>query len=171
MAINQANIGQTFDMANKVVTPRVSVIVPAYNAGEHLECAFDSVLAQTMPHLEVIVVDDASNDNTLEVAYGVAARDSRVQVLRNDRTHGLAANRNRAIDASARGKAAHRDCRFEPQEGLRSGRDLGHHSHRFGYPDCSQDNCSHLRFLHQSYVGTLSREDQRIVALNLTTHI
>lgn len=60
---------------------------------------------------------------------------------------------------------------FESRAGLRSRRDLGHHSHRFGHPDSGQDHCLHMRFLHQPDVGTLSREDQRIVALNLTTHI
>jgi hypothetical protein len=42
---------------------------------------------------------------------------------------------------------------------------LGEDLHRFGH----QDHRLHLRFLHQSYAGPLSREDQRIMGLNLTT--
>ena len=83
--------------------PRVSVITPAYNSADHLERALDSALAQTMPDLEIVVVDDASTDDTLEVARRVAARDPRVRVLHNERNGGAAVSRNRAIDA-ARGE-------------------------------------------------------------------
>lgn len=83
--------------------PRVSVVVPAYNADAFVERALDSVLVQTMPELEIIVVDDASVDATSEVVCGVAARDQRVRVLRNDTNAGVSASRNRAI-AEARGE-------------------------------------------------------------------
>src|SRR5215217_3734904 len=85
------------------VAPRVSVIVPAYNAAGYLERALASALAQTMPDLEVIVVDDASSDTTFEVACKIAARASRVRVLRNERNSGENASRNRAI-STARGE-------------------------------------------------------------------
>ena len=85
------------------VAPRVSVIVPAYNAAGYLERALDSALVQTMSDLEVIVVDDASSDATFEVACKIAARSPRVRVLRNERNSGENASRNRAISA-ARGE-------------------------------------------------------------------
>jgi succinoglycan biosynthesis protein ExoO len=85
------------------VTPRVSIIVPAYNAAGFLERALHSALAQTMPNLEVIVVDDASSDGTLALAREVAARDSRVRVLHNEHNRGMYPTYNRAIDA-ARGE-------------------------------------------------------------------
>src|SRR5215208_5035081 len=80
------------------VTPRVSVIVPAFNVAGCLERALDSALNQTVPDLEILVVDDGSSDATLEVACRVAARDSRVRVMRNERNLGIGASRNRAFD-------------------------------------------------------------------------
>lgn len=53
-------------------SPRLSVIIPAYNAAEFLPATIDSALAQTHPNLEVVVVDDGSTDGTRAVldAYG-----------------------------------------------------------------------------------------------------
>jgi succinoglycan biosynthesis protein ExoO len=83
--------------------PRVSVILPAYNAAAHLRRAVDSALAQTMADLEIVIVDDASTDATLEIAGRIAAQDSRVRVLHNERNSGPSVSRNRAI-AAARGE-------------------------------------------------------------------
>jgi glycosyltransferase involved in cell wall biosynthesis len=47
--------------------PRVSVIIPAYNAAEHISGALESIFDQTFRDFEVIVVDDGSTDNTKEV--------------------------------------------------------------------------------------------------------
>ena len=85
------------------VLPLVSVIVPAYNTAGYLGRALDSALAQTVPDLEVVVVDDASTDSTSEVAGRASERDPRVRALRNERNVGPAASRNRAID-EARGE-------------------------------------------------------------------
>lgn len=81
--------------------PLVSVIVPAYNASRFIERALASVQGQTYPNLEVLVVDDGSDDNTAEIVEAIAACDSRVELLRQS-NRGVAAARNRAI-AEARG--------------------------------------------------------------------
>jgi len=96
-------MNQQSDTPSNTAAPYVSVIVPAYNIADYLERALDSALAQTMSDLEVIIVDDASSDDTFEVASSVAARDARVRVLSNESNSGLSASRNRAMHA-ARGE-------------------------------------------------------------------
>ncbi len=57
----------------------VSVVIPAYNSGLYIREAIDSVLNQTFSHLEIIVIDDGSTDDTLSIAKSF--KDERVQVL------------------------------------------------------------------------------------------
>ena len=75
--------------------PRVSVIVPAYNAEEHIGEALASVVAQTYGDWEAIVADDASTDATAERASGV---DPRIRVVRAAANAGPAPTRNLAIE-------------------------------------------------------------------------
>lgn len=76
----------------------VSVVIPAYNAGEYLEASLSSALNQTHETLELIVVDDASRDNTTDVA--LSFNDPRVRTIRNARRLGAGATRNRALQAA-----------------------------------------------------------------------
>jgi glycosyltransferase involved in cell wall biosynthesis len=76
--------------------PRVSVLVTAYNREQFLGAAIESALASTMTDLEVIVVDDCSQDATWEIAQEYARRDRRVRAYRNDTNLGDNPNRNRA---------------------------------------------------------------------------
>jgi len=52
--------------------PKISVVIPSYNAGRYIREAIDSILNQTIPVYEIIVVDDCSRDNTEEIvkSYG-----------------------------------------------------------------------------------------------------
>jgi len=92
-------VAQQFNGAD-TAPPLVSVILPAYNAAAHLRRAVDSALGQTISDLEIVIVDDASTDATLEVAGQIAAQDSRVRVLHNERNAGPSVSRNRAIVGS-----------------------------------------------------------------------
>ncbi|MEQ8357009.1 MAG: glycosyltransferase [Kiloniellaceae bacterium] len=85
-----------------MTAPRVSVLLPAYNAAGTLAAALRSVLEQSLSAVEVIVVDDASEDETLALAKAVADDDARVRVLQAPRRAGAAAARNLAL-AAARG--------------------------------------------------------------------
>jgi succinoglycan biosynthesis protein ExoO len=77
------------------MNPEVSVIIPAYNTEAYLAQAIESALEQTLENIEVIVVDDASTDKTLEVAKSF--NDKRLKVLVNEQNLGAAATRNRAL--------------------------------------------------------------------------
>jgi glycosyltransferase involved in cell wall biosynthesis len=75
--------------------PDVSVVIPTRNRRDFLRLALFSVLRQREVDLEVIVVDDASTDDTAEIAGGTA--DSRVRLVRQPSPAGVSAARNRGI--------------------------------------------------------------------------
>jgi glycosyltransferase involved in cell wall biosynthesis len=77
-------------------TPAVSVLMTAYNRQAFVGSAIESVLAQRFSDFELVIVDDCSTDQTLEIAQRYAAMDSRIRVFRNERNLGDFANRNRA---------------------------------------------------------------------------
>jgi len=81
--------------------PRVSVVVPTYDRADLLPRAVDSALAQTMADLEVVVVDDASTDDTAAVVDGFD--DDRVSYLAHASNRGGSAARNTGIER-ARGE-------------------------------------------------------------------
>lgn len=78
-------------------SPLVSVIIPAYNAEAYLSKALDSVLSQTYDSLEVLVIDDGSQDRTADIAREAAASDGRVRLIQQD-NGGVAAARNSGIE-------------------------------------------------------------------------
>ncbi len=84
---------------HQIEMPLVSVIIPAYNAEVFIERTLDSVLNQTYRDIEVLVVDDGSQDRTTEIVKRVAQSDCRVILLRQSNA-GVAAARNLAIQKS-----------------------------------------------------------------------
>lgn len=83
-------------------SPLVSVIIPAYNTELYIGPALESVLSQTYQNIEVLVVDDGSQDRTAEIVESFVQQDSRVQLFRQ-KNAGVAAARNLAI-AHAQGE-------------------------------------------------------------------
>jgi len=79
------------------VPPSVSVIIPCYNQGHFLREAIESVVAQTYPHHEIIVVDDASPDMTSHVV----RQYPQVRYVKHDRNKGLGASRNTGVRHSS----------------------------------------------------------------------
>ncbi len=78
--------------------PKVSVIIPTYNRASLIQRAIDSVLTQTYTDFELIVVDDASNDNTQAVLEKI--RDTRIRLMRHNLNMGGSAARNTGIRAA-----------------------------------------------------------------------
>ncbi len=83
--------------------PLVSIVTPCYNAELFIEETIKSVLAQTCKRWEMIVVDDGSIDQSLEIVRAYASKDSRIKLIINDINKGAANSRNVAIK-SARGR-------------------------------------------------------------------
>jgi glycosyltransferase involved in cell wall biosynthesis len=79
-------------------TPKVSVIMAVYNGQEYIVEAIESLLNQTMADFELIIVDNASEDNTVHVVEQY--KDPRIRLLRNEINKGSIFSRNRAVQES-----------------------------------------------------------------------
>ena len=77
---------------------KVYVIVPAYNMAKYIKGCLDSILNQSYTDISVIIVDDASTDNTLDIIKQYANIDNRVICISSDTNGGVARARNKALD-------------------------------------------------------------------------
>jgi glycosyltransferase involved in cell wall biosynthesis len=68
----------------KMITPKLSVIVPVYNAEKHLQRCIDSITRQTFEDFEVILVNDGSKDDTKRICDNNAVMDERIKVLHKE---------------------------------------------------------------------------------------
>lgn len=75
--------------------PKVSVVVPLYEAERYIERTIDSILSQNFTDFEVIMIDDCPRDQTIDIVQSY--RDSRIKMIHNDRNRGIAYSRNRAF--------------------------------------------------------------------------
>ena len=82
------------------MAPRISVLIGAYQSAATLPRAIESILAQTVSDLELIVVDDGSTDGSAAVAREAAARDPRARVLEMGANVGIARSLNAGIEAA-----------------------------------------------------------------------
>jgi glycosyltransferase involved in cell wall biosynthesis len=82
-------------------SPRISVVMTAYNSGPYIKEAIESVLTQTFEHFEFLIVDDASQDNTAKIIQSFS--DDRIVYLKNEKNLGQTKSLNIAIKGS-RGK-------------------------------------------------------------------
>ena len=79
---------------------KVSIITPLYNCSDFLEQTIKSVFAQTYENWEMIMVDDCSTDNSLEIAKEYASKDRRIKIIELTENSGAAVARNTAIEAA-----------------------------------------------------------------------
>lgn len=100
--------------------PKISVIMPVYNGEIYLRSAIDSVLSQSFKDFEFIIIDDASNDSSVQIIQGY--NDERIRLFVNDVNMGVAATLNKGIDLAVGEYIARMDCddismpdRFEKQ--------------------------------------------------------
>lgn len=77
----------------------ISVIVPVYNAEDHLERTIASILNQTYPHLELILIDDGSTDRSFQICQQYKKTDHRIRVTQQPNS-GVSVARNAGIEAS-----------------------------------------------------------------------
>lgn len=84
-------------------SPVVSILVPAFNATAFIAEALDSACRQTLAEIEILVIDDASTDDTAAVVTRLAARDPRIRLVRQSTNGGPSVARNRGL-AEARGR-------------------------------------------------------------------
>ncbi len=79
-----------------MIKKNVDVIIPVYNAEKYIGKTIDSILNQTYQNFNIVIVDDASDDESMNIVHSY--NDSRIQVYKNDVNRGIAYSRNRAID-------------------------------------------------------------------------
>ena len=87
-------------MAKNIETPIISVIIPIYNTEEDLEECLDCILNQTFKEIEVICIDDKSEDNSLNILKNYAKEDSRIKIISFNENLGQSAARNEGIKIS-----------------------------------------------------------------------
>lgn len=76
-----------------VIFPLVSIIVPVYNIEKYVSCCIDSILAQTFTDLELLLIDDGSQDGSGTICDQYASKDGRVKVIHKP-NGGVASARN-----------------------------------------------------------------------------
>lgn len=76
---------------------KVSIIMPNYNCEKFIEQTVDSVLAQTYGNWELLIVDDCSTDNSVEIIKNYCEKDERIKLFINEKNSGAAASRNYAL--------------------------------------------------------------------------
>lgn len=80
--------------------PLVSIVTPTYNSEKFVAETIESVLQQSYQNWEMIIVNDASIDNTLTILKEYAREDKRIKIINNSRNLGVAKSRNIAIEAA-----------------------------------------------------------------------
>lgn len=83
------------------MNPVISVVICSYNRATYLPKSINSVLSQSFKDFEIIIVDDASTDNTSEVVAEVGKKDARVKYFKNEQNLGISKSRNRGVSLSS----------------------------------------------------------------------
>lgn len=76
--------------------PKISIIIPVYNAENYIRPCLDSIIGQTYQNLQIILIDDGSKDNSFAICQEYAARDARITAIYQE-NHGVSNARNRGL--------------------------------------------------------------------------
>ena len=82
-----------------IINYRISIIIPCYNIATHIGQCIDSVLAQSYPHFELILIDDGSMDDTLVICQEFAKKEDRIKVFSHE-NKGVSYTRNRGVESA-----------------------------------------------------------------------
>lgn len=80
------------------LAPKVSVILPVYNAGKYFRKCLDTIVNQTLTDLEIILVLDCPTDGSDKVAEEYANRDNRIKIIRNEENLHIGLSRNKGLE-------------------------------------------------------------------------
>ena len=119
--------------------PKISVIMSVFNGSKFLADAIQSILNQTFKEFELIIIDDGSTDNSLNIIRSFESGDSRIKVI-SKLNEGLAKSLNAAISASQGDFIARMDAddisyknRLEKQyEYMQKNKSIGKFNNKFG---------------------------------------
>lgn len=81
------------------IKPLVSIIVPVYNSEKYIEKCISSIVNQTLKNIEIIIVNDGSTDNSINIISKLSNEDNRIKVI-NQKNSGVSAARNNGINNS-----------------------------------------------------------------------
>lgn len=84
----------------KIVKGLVSIVTPLYNSELYIKRTIESVKSQSYPFWEMLIVDDFSTDNGLQIVEEIGKHDNRIMVLKNSKNMGAALSRNKGIKAA-----------------------------------------------------------------------
>ena len=76
---------------------KITVLIPTYNRAKYIKISLTSILEQTYGNLEILIYDDGSTDNTLEIIKGI--RDPRIKIIKGGKNKGPTVARNALLDA------------------------------------------------------------------------
>jgi glycosyltransferase involved in cell wall biosynthesis len=81
----------------KSSNPLVSVLIPSYNSAPYLHDSIKSIINQTYTNWELIITDDCSSDNSIEIARKYSSKDQRIKLVENDKNRGISGNMNEGL--------------------------------------------------------------------------
>ncbi|WP_295698535.1 glycosyltransferase family 2 protein [uncultured Helicobacter sp.] len=79
------------------MSPRISLIIPTYNAKDYIAICLESCINQSFRDIEILIIDDCGNDGAIDIAKSYAKRDSRIRIIRNSQNLGTFAARIEGI--------------------------------------------------------------------------